>query len=150
MTTITLYTEIRAPVQHCFDLAADIDLHQRSMSHTGEKAIAGITSGRCSLGDEVTWEATHFGIRQRLSSRITRFEEPFFFEDRMIKGAFKSMVHEHHFEARDGYTLMTDIFSYEVPYGPVGWLFNQLVLRSYMTRFLRLRNRFIQEAAEKK
>lgn len=148
MTTITLYTEIKAPVQDCFDKATDIGLHLKSMTLHKEKVIAGRSSGRCALHDEITWEATHFGIRQQLSSRITRFEAPYFFEDRMSRGAFKSMVHGHYFEEQDGYTLMTDVFGYEVPYGPAGWLFNQLVLKRYMTRFLELRNRHIKAAAE--
>jgi ligand-binding SRPBCC domain-containing protein len=118
------------------------------MSRHKERVVAGRSSGRCTLGDEITWEATHFGIRQQLSSRITRFEAPRFFEDQMTRGAFKSIRHEHHFAAQEGHTLMTDIFCYEVPYGPAGWLFNKLVLKRYMTRFLLARNRCIKEAAE--
>ncbi len=40
--------------------------------------------------------------------------------DRMMKGAFKSLYHEHHFENKDGGTIMTDDFQYEPPYGILG------------------------------
>jgi len=62
---------INAPIERCFDLARDIDFHQRSLTDTGERAIGGVTSGLIALGETVTWEATHFGVRQRLTVRIT-------------------------------------------------------------------------------
>ena len=39
--TIELTTDIGAPIERVFDLARDLDLHARSMAHTGERAIAG-------------------------------------------------------------------------------------------------------------
>ena len=72
MTTILLTTELDADIETCFDIARDLDIHQLSMKQTNEKAIAGRTSGLCELGDTVTWEATHFGLRQQLSVEITK------------------------------------------------------------------------------
>ena len=43
---IDLVTDIDAPIQLVYDLARDLDLHARSMAHTGERAIGGRTSGR--------------------------------------------------------------------------------------------------------
>jgi ligand-binding SRPBCC domain-containing protein len=148
MTIIQLETKIAGSVQHCFDLSRDVGTHIQSAGKTKERAIAGRTSGLCELGDRITWEARHFGIRQRLSIEITKMEAPHFFEDRMTKGAFKSMRHEHHFEATQGGTLMRDKFEYEVPFGLVGRIFDRLVLKAYMTRFLRVRNLCIKEVAE--
>jgi ligand-binding SRPBCC domain-containing protein len=150
MTTMHLQTELDADIEKCFDTARDIDIHQLSTEQTKEKAIAGRTSGLCELGDSVTWEATHFGIRQQLTVEITRFDPPYFFEDRMIKGAFKSMRHEHHFERRNGKTLMTDKFYYEVPLGVLGKIFDKMILRRYMVNFLVTRNRVMKTIVEGK
>jgi ligand-binding SRPBCC domain-containing protein len=150
MTRLDLSTLISADLATCFDVARDIDVHMASTAGTNEKAIAGRTSGLCELGDSITWEATHFGIRQKLTSQISKFKAPHFFEDRMLEGAFKSMRHEHLFEEKNGKTVMTDHFEYEVPYGIFGQLFNALVLKSYMYRFLVKRNAHIQSVAEKK
>ncbi|NJN42815.1 MAG: SRPBCC family protein [Flammeovirgaceae bacterium] len=150
MTTIELETKIEADIHRCFDLTRDIDIHKLSTEKTNEKAIAGRTSGLCELGDRVTWEAKHFGIRQRLSVEITKFNKPHFFEDRMIKGAFKSMRHEHHFKEINGSTMMTDRFMYHVPFGIFGELFDRIVLKSYMTGFLVTRNKTIKKIAERK
>jgi ligand-binding SRPBCC domain-containing protein len=150
MTELLLATTIHASVQTCFDLARSIDTHLQSTARTKEKVVAGRKSGLCELHDEMTWEAVHFGIRQRLSSRITRMEKPFFFEDTMLKGAFKSLRHEHYFEEKNGMTEMRDVFRYEVPYGIFGKFFNWLLLKKYLARFIAERNAVIKKLAEEK
>jgi len=150
MTVIEIETEIEADINKCFDLTRDIDIHKLSTEKTNEKAIAGRTSGLCELGDKITWEAKHFGIRQRLSVEITKFNKPYFFEDKMTKGAFKAMRHEHHFKEINGRTLMTDKFEYQVPFGAIGQIFDRIILKSYMTKFLVTRNKMIKQIAENK
>jgi ligand-binding SRPBCC domain-containing protein len=151
MTVIKLETEINAPVGHCFDLARNIDLHQLTTKKTGERAIAGKTSGLIEPGETVTWEAVHFGIRQQLTVTITTMKYPTYFCDEMVKGAFKSMRHQHFFEQVDSNrTVMRDEFMYETPFGIFGAIFNKLVLTNYMTRFLVERNRILKEVAESK
>jgi uncharacterized protein YndB with AHSA1/START domain len=62
LTVIDLTTDIDAPIERVFDLARDLDLHARSMAHTGEHAVGGRTIGRVGVGDTVTWRARHFGV----------------------------------------------------------------------------------------
>ena len=50
------------------------------------------------MGEEVTWSAKHFGVRQRLTSRITAFERPRRFRDSLVRGAFARFDHDHIFE----------------------------------------------------
>lgn len=65
MTSIVVETRIAAPIELCFDLARDVDAHVSTSASTGERAVGGKTSGLLDLGDVVTFEAVHFGIRQR-------------------------------------------------------------------------------------
>ena len=44
--------------------------------------------GVIGLGDSVTWRARHFGVWQRLTSKITALERPRHFRDTMTSGAF--------------------------------------------------------------
>jgi ligand-binding SRPBCC domain-containing protein len=148
MPKIIITTNINAPIQRCFDLARSIDLHQATSAITNEKAIAGTTSGLINKGEMVTWEATHFGIRQTLTSIITKMNAPFMFEDCMIKGAFKKIQHQHLFEEKNGQTIMMDVFLFESPYWILGNIFNYFVLTNYMKRFLEKRNRMIKQVAE--
>lgn len=149
MPTIELHNRINAPIEKVFNLSRSIDLHMESTKQTGEQAIAGRTSGLIELGETVTWRAKHFGIWQDLTSKITEFDQPYFFVDEMVRGAFKSFRHEHHFSQVDGQTLMKDIFVFESPLGVLGKLFNWLTLKKYMTNLLETRNKVIKEAAEK-
>src|ERR1700686_1728934 len=95
MPTIRLETSIDASLERCFDLSLSIDLHRHSVAHTHERPIAGVTSGVMKLGDTVTWEAVHFGIKQHLTSKITASERPYRFTDEMVQGAFQEITHMH-------------------------------------------------------
>ena len=119
------------------------------MTHTRERAVAGRTSGLIGLNEEVTWEAIHFGIRQRLTSRITKYERPHYFRDSMVRGAFRRFDHDHNFEERGALTVMTDRFEYASPLGVLGKLADSLFLKVYLRRLLETRAAHIKFAAER-
>lgn len=148
MAYIQLETFIKAPVKLCFDLSRNIDLHTQSMQQSAEKAIAGITSGLIGEGQTVTWEARHFGIRMRMTSRITAMTLFHYFRDEMQEGPFKWLRHEHLFCEKKGGTLMVDDFEFASPLGFAGRLVDFLVLKKYMTRLLKKRNALIKLVAE--
>jgi ligand-binding SRPBCC domain-containing protein len=100
------------------------------------------------MGDEVTWEARHFGIRQRLTVRVTAFDRPKHFQDIMVSGAFKRMVHDHEFAEHPAGTLMRDRFEFESPLGVLGKIADWLFLTSYMRRFIVRRNEVLKQLAE--
>ena len=146
---VEVVTEVRAPATRCFDLARDIDLHLESMRGTGERAVAGKTSGLIGPGEEVTWEAKHLGVRQRFTSRITGFSPPRHFRDEMVRGAFKSFVHDHYFEEHDGTTTVRDVLRFSSPFGVVGRIADRVFLAGYLRRLLRGRIQAVKRAAER-
>ncbi|XOV68130.1 MAG: cell division protein [Fluviicola sp.] len=129
-------------------MSRSIDLHKLSTAHTNETVIDGKSSGLLELGEAVTWRAKHLGFYQTLTSKITVFRYPDYFEDAMIQGIFKSFRHEHHFTEQNGTTTMVDIFDYTSPLGFIGKLADVLFLRRYMTNFLHKRNATIKEFSE--
>ncbi|HWD20657.1 MAG TPA: SRPBCC family protein [Verrucomicrobiae bacterium] len=145
---IQLSTLIKAPCPRVFDLARSIDAHMASAAPTGERAIAGVTTGLIELNDEVTWEATHFGLRLRLTVRVTEFEKPRFFRDVLVSGNFKRMVHDHYFDEDRGMTVMRDCFRFTSPFGVLGIIGDKVFLKFYMRRFLVHRNKLLKEMAE--
>lgn len=150
MPLVLVETLIRAPRELCFDLARDVAVHLQSTAQTKERAVAGVTSGLLGLGDTVTWEAVHFGVRQRLTARITLLEPPRVFVDEMVSGAFRSFRHVHRFEEHDGVTAMRDELAFESPLGVLGRLADRMVLERYMRRLLERRGDVIREVAERR
>lgn len=148
MPVIDIKTDIRAPIKRVFDLSRSVDLHTASTSQTGERAVAGVSSGLMQLGDSVTWRARHFGIWQELTTRITVFEPPRYFRDSMVDGAFKRFDHDHFFSERREFVEMRDVFNFRSPLGILGDIADRLVLVAYIRRFLETRNALIKAVAE--
>lgn len=148
MPTIRLETFIAASLERCFDLSLSVDLHRHSVAHTSERPLAGVTSGVMKLGDTVTWEAVHFGIKQHLTTKITAYERPYRFTDEMIQGAFQEMTHLHEFVPQPPGTLMIDLFTFRAPLGLFGQVAETLVLTRYMKELLLTRNTYLKQTAE--
>ena len=148
MVHIHLETEIAAPIDLVFDLARDIDFHQRSMAPTGERAVGGRTSGLIGSGETVTWRARHLGLSWTLTSRITAFEPPVRFVDEQLSGPFAWFRHEHRFEAVPGGTRMIDDWQHAAPFGPIGRVADALILGPRLRRLLAERNDALAREAE--
>jgi ligand-binding SRPBCC domain-containing protein len=148
MAKIIVETEIAAPPDTCFDLARDIGLHCQGTSRTRERAVAGVTSGLIELDQTVTFEAVHFGVRQRFTARVTELQKPEYFVDEMTEGAFQSMRHKHEFLARGASTLMRDVVEWQAPLGVLGRIADALFLKRYMRKFIRERGLFLKRVAE--
>jgi ligand-binding SRPBCC domain-containing protein len=147
-TRIELVTTIAAPPQVCFDAARSLDVHLRSLQHTGERIVAGRRGGRIELGEEVTWEARHFGVRHRHTARITAFTAPSHFRDSMVRGRFAVFEHDHFFVASGEGTEMRDVLEFASPCGWLGRCVDRWVLRGYLTRLLQRRNDVVRAEAE--
>ncbi|MEV1002580.1 SRPBCC family protein [Nonomuraea sp. NPDC050202] len=147
MARFEVTTLVLAPPPVVFDASLSVDVHTSSMGHTAEQAVAGVTSGRLSLGDQVTWRARHFGLTWHLTSIISASTRPSYFVDEQVTGPFRRWRHAHTFEAaHDGAaTLMTDVVDFAAPVPPLGTLAEILVLKRYLTRLILLRNAHIKD-----
>jgi ligand-binding SRPBCC domain-containing protein len=144
-------TRIQAPIERCFDLARSVEAHLAGNTHWGEEAVAvdGVTSGLVSMGQRVTWRARHFGVRQKLTSQITAMDRPAYFQDTMIRGAFRFMRHDHFFRSVScDCTEMRDVFCFAAPLGILGRVAERAVLRRYMSELLQERCAEIRRIAE--
>jgi len=151
MVTLEELTVMAAPIERCFDLARSVEVHLAGNEHCGETAVAvgGFTSGLIGMGQQVTWRAKHLGVWQRLTSQITAMERPTYFQDTMIRGAFRFMKHDHYFRALPSEeTEMRDVFCFAAPLPILGPLAESIFLRRYMRDLLRERNAAIKQIAE--
>ena len=75
-------------------------------------------------------------------------ELPNYFVDIMVKGHFKSFRHEHYFEEKNGFTIMKDVLIYETPFWIFGRLFDKILLKNHIKKFLLERNWVLKNIAE--
>ncbi len=148
MPTIRLETYIPVPPERCFDLSLNVDLHAQSQAYAHERPVAGVMAGGMHLGDTVTSEAVHFGIKQHLTSQITAYERPYCFTDEMVAGIFQELHHTHTFIPQPHGTLMFDVFTFRAPLGVLGRLAEALFLTRSMKGLLLSRNRYLKQVAE--
>ena len=142
---IETVTDIRAPIEACFDLARDISFHVRSLEHTNERAIAGRTEGLIELGEAVTWQAKHLFLTRRMTVQITAMDRPTHFRDEQTNGPFKHFVHDHFFEDLDeDMTRMHDVISFASPFGLIGKCVDSAYLTHYIKRLIETRSHQIK------
>ncbi|WP_433358931.1 SRPBCC family protein [Streptosporangium sp. CA-115845] len=149
MPRFEVVTHVIAPPDRVFDISLDVGVHTTSMAGSSEKAVGGVTAGGLELGESVTWQARHFGIRWRMTSTISAYDRPGYFVDEQVSGPFKHWHHAHRFQS-DGHgaTVMSDIIDFAAPLGPLGTIAEILVLRRYMRRLIRVRNQHVKQVAE--
>jgi ligand-binding SRPBCC domain-containing protein len=147
MAHIDLVTDIAAEPDLCFNLSLDVDVHLAASP--GQRVVGGVRHGRMHLGDHVTWSASQFGVRWRMTSKIVEYQRSRTFTDEMQRGPFGRWRHQHIFEKTDSGTRMTDHVSFASPLDPLGRLVDAAVLERHMTKLLREHNAHLRAVAER-
>jgi ligand-binding SRPBCC domain-containing protein len=138
MDTIRNTTLVCARIDRCFDLSLSIDLELEAANEFKIRAVAGTTKGMIGLGQRVRWEAEQFGMRIIHESEITRFERPNYFQDRMIRGVFRSFEHDHFFHhIGHRVTEMRDVVRFRMPLRWLGPISERLIVRYRLKRLPR-------------
>jgi ligand-binding SRPBCC domain-containing protein len=146
---IEVETFVAAGPEVVFDLELDVDAHAASLAGSREQATTSTGRRHLEAGDEVTFRARHFGVRWRMTSRITAYDRPRRFVDEQTRGPFRAMSHEHRFDALGpGRTRMTDCMVITAPLGPLGAVVARLFLAPYLRRLLRQRAAYVKRRAE--
>ena len=143
-----LRTTIAAPPARVFSASRDIDAHLAAMEASGEQAVGGVTSGLIGLGETVTWQAKHFGVTWKMTSKITELDRPHRFVDEQQRGPFKLFYHEHTFERTPTGTTMSDHIRFVAPFGVVGRVVERLVLGAYLPKLIIERNEYLKVRLE--
>ena len=69
------------------------------------------------------------GRPTRWRSLIAEYDPPHGFRDVQVLGPYRRWDHRHRFCSEDGGTAIEDIVVYEPPLGPLGALFDVLIIR---------------------
>jgi hypothetical protein len=148
MEKIEFSTNIKAPIQRCFDLARSIDFRKISLDELNEESVAGCTTGLIGPNQHVLLQSTVGGVRLSTDLKIEKFNPPFFFSYEIVDSAFHSIVHDYYFYDISEETVMINHLYYRTRWGLAGDLFNFLFLHKYLTRLITKRNDLLREFAE--
>jgi uncharacterized protein (TIGR01777 family) len=90
---------------------------------------------------EMNMKAGPLPVKMRWVAQHTKYEENRMFQDRQIKGPFKSWVHTHTFETGEqGSTILEDRIDFTLPFHPWGNLFGGRSVLKKLERIFRYRH----------
>jgi len=84
-------------------------------------------------------------IPLRWITEITHVKHQQYFVDEQRKGPYKIWHHEHHFKEVQGGVEMTDIVSYELPFGILGKMANPLIVKKKLDQIFAYRFKIVDE-----
>jgi ligand-binding SRPBCC domain-containing protein len=85
------------------------------------------------------------GIPMNWITEITHVKEHHFFVDEQRKGPYRIWHHEHHFETVDNGVLMSDIVSYELPFGILGKIAHPILVLRKLNEIFDFRFEIVEE-----
>ena len=88
-------------------------------------------------------------IPMKWITEITHVKENEFFVDEQRKGPYRIWHHEHHFKVVDGGVEMTDIVSYEIPFGIFGKIAHPIVVKKKLEEIFAYRLKAVEEIFNK-
>jgi ligand-binding SRPBCC domain-containing protein len=85
------------------------------------------------------------GIPMKWITEITHVDEMKFFVDEQRKGPYRIWHHEHHFKQVENGIEMTDIVSYDIPFGVLGKIAQPLIVKNKLNQIFDYRFQKVEE-----
>ena len=93
----------------------------------------------------VSYKVSPFlGIKMTWVTEITQVRELKYFVDEQRVGPYKMWHHQHFIEPVEGGVLMTDIVDYQPPFGILGAIANQLIIKSQLNEIFSFRTKQLE------
>jgi ligand-binding SRPBCC domain-containing protein len=138
---------IHAPIERCFALSTHLAIVEREL---GLHPVEGRTGGLVMAGDTIRWEGMQLGFFNYHVSLVVpeTWDPPYFFQDRMIAGRFRSFEHSHRLLETTRGTFLDDEIRFTMPLGWPGWLVGRVILVPHILGLMRRRFNLLKRIAE--
>jgi ligand-binding SRPBCC domain-containing protein len=94
----------------------------------------------------ITYKLTPLlGIKVNWMTEITHVKEPEYFVDEQRFGPYALWHHQHHFKTIKGGVQMTDLVNYAVPYGFLGRIANNILVKKQIKNIFAYRTQEINK-----
>lgn len=128
-------------IQQIWDfVSSPLNLKEITPDQMGFLLTNDIASQKMYPGMIITYKVSPLlGIKLNWVTEITHVKELEYFIDEQRIGPYAMWHHEHKIEAIEGGVLMTDIVSYQPPFGCIGAIANALMIKKQLRRIFAYR-----------
>jgi ligand-binding SRPBCC domain-containing protein len=127
--TLTFETKLYRSLDDIFDFFSNAENLNTVTPTDVEFSMLTPTPIKMQVGTLINYRIKLMGIPFFWRTHINVWEPPYRFVDEQVKGPYMLWHHEHTFEQKDGYVLMTDKLHYLSP----GWFLEPLINRFFVT-----------------
>jgi ligand-binding SRPBCC domain-containing protein len=139
---------VNAPIERCFLLSTHVDLVKRSMKLRLVPKKSTRAAGLFEAGDQMMWRGWVYGLPLKHQGRVTKYEQPEYFQNCMEQGRFQRFEYDHFFAEVGGQTLLNDKIRFSLPAGSFLRPIVNFLLVPYMERALQRRLKLLKQVAE--
>ena len=125
---------IKADISEVWDfISSPLNLKKITPEYMGFVVTNKMAEQKMYPGMIITYKVSPvLGIKMNWVTEITQVKELEYFVDEQRIGPYAMWHHEHKIEAIEGGVLMTDIVSYQPPFGFIGAIANSLFIRKQL------------------
>lgn len=103
-------------------------------------------NGKMYPGQIINYTVTPvLGIPMSWTTEITHVDDKKYFVDEQRFGPYAFWHHKHFFKVIEGGVEMTDIVDYAIPFGPLGWIANSIIVKSKLKEIFDYRFKKVEE-----
>ncbi len=122
------------------------NLKEITPEHMGFKVTSNNGDTKMYPGMIITYKVSPLlKIKLNWMTEITQVREKEYFVDEQRIGPYKLWHHQHKIEPIEGGVLMTDIVTYQPPFGLLGSLANHLFIRKQLQQIFEFRTRALEK-----
>ena len=126
-------------------ISAPNNLKEITPKHMGFIVTGNTGEGKMYPGMIITYKVSPlFGIPLNWMTEITHVQEESHFVDEQRIGPYSLWHHQHKIEPIEGGVLMTDIVTYQPPFGFIGAIANTLLIKNQLKQIFDYRNTAIE------
>ncbi len=149
MSHIREVTLLKGPVLSVYDDITNLQHVHDQMAGKIDVELLSEPSQNLEKGHDFHFLMTRFGLSQEVHIQVEEASKGHRLRYRQTQGLFLSWTHVMEFEAHDAdYTKVTDIIDYQVPFGFLGHLLDDLIIRRDIQEILKARAQFLKSQFE--
>ena len=127
-------------------ISSPANLKKITPKYMGFDIISGFLSPKMYPGMIISYKVSPvFGIKMTWVTEITHMKEKEYFVDEQRIGPYAMWHHEHKIEAIEGGVLMTDIVSYQPPFGFLGSIANTVLIKKQLREIFDYRTQAMEK-----